>query len=132
VLYQDVDILIPAAIGEQINKQNASKIKAKIIIEMANHPVLEEAEKILEKNGVIVVPDILANAGGVLASFYEWQENVKGIKLPYKKAQNDLIEKMSKALHQVTKTAKAEKVTLREAAYMVAVSKIATAQRKSE
>jgi len=132
VLYQDVDILIPAAIGEQINKQNASKIKAKIIIEMANHPVLEEAEKILEKNGVIVVPDILANAGGVLASFYEWQENVKGIKLPYKKAQNDLIEKMSKALHQVTKTAKAEKVTMREAAYMVAVSKIATAQRKSE
>jgi len=131
VLETKCDILIPAAVGEQINKNNASKIKAKIIIEMANHPVLKEAEKILEKNGVIIVPDILANAGGVLASFYEWQENVKGIKLPYKKAQSALIEKMRQALRSVEKIAKKAKITLREAAYMVAVSKIAAATEKA-
>lgn len=130
VLYQDVDILIPAAVGEQINKNNTSKIKAKIIIEMANHPILEEAEPILARKGVKIVPDILANAGGVLASYYEWQENVKGIKLAYKKAQKELIEKMRKALREVEKTAEEQKITLREAAYMVAIKRIAAASNK--
>ena len=130
ILETKCDILIPAAIGEQITKQNASKINAKIIVEMANHPVLEEAESILAKKGVIIVPDILANAGGVLASFYEWQENVEGIKMEYLEAQNALINKMKKALREVSKISEKEKVSLREAAYLVAIARIAKATKR--
>lgn len=125
ILETKCDVLIPAAVGEQITKENASKIKAKIIIEMANHPVLSEAEPILIKNGIIIVPDILANSGGVLASYYEWQENVEGVKLEYQEAQDALTKKMKKALRQVDSIAKEEKISLREAAYTLAISRIA-------
>jgi glutamate dehydrogenase/leucine dehydrogenase len=130
ILETDCDILIPAAVGEQITKENASKIKAKIIIEMANHPVLEEAEKILAKKNIVVVPDILANAGGVLASYYEWQENVEGIKMEYEEAQQVLTAKMKKALREVRQEAEKQKVSLREAAYLVALRRIAKAMKK--
>jgi glutamate dehydrogenase/leucine dehydrogenase len=125
ILETECDILIPAAVGEQITKENTGKIKAKIIVEMANHPILSEAEAALQKKEIIVVPDILANSGGVLASYYEWQENVEGVKLEYKEAQNALINKMRKALKQVEKIAKEEKISLREAAYTLAISRIA-------
>jgi glutamate dehydrogenase/leucine dehydrogenase len=130
VLETECDILIPAAVGEQITKDNASKIKAKIIIEMANHPILEEAEQILAKKGIIVVPDILANAGGVLASYYEWQENVEGIKMEYEEAEQALVKKMKKALREVSQEAEKEKVSLREAAYLVALKRIVKATKK--
>ncbi len=129
ILETPCDILIPAAIGEQITKKNASKIKAKIIVEMANHPILEEAEEILEKKGIIIVPDILANAGGVLASYFEWEENVVGTRMEYKEAQDALIKKMKKALQAVQKIANQEKVSLRKAAYMLAIKRIAKATR---
>ncbi len=130
VLETDCDILIPAAVGEQITTKNASKIKAKIIVELANHPILEDAEPILEKQGVIIVPDILANAGGVLASYYEWQENVEGVKMDYEEAQNALTNKMKKALRQVQSEATKEKVSLREAAYLLALKRIAKATKR--
>lgn len=125
VLERKVDILIPAAIGDQIVKANADKIHAKVIVEMANHPVSAEADKILNKKGIMIVPDILANAGGVLASYLEWRENVGGKKLKYNDAIEHLIKKMRKAMSQVQDTARQKKVTLREAAYMIAISRIA-------
>ncbi len=129
VLETPCDILIPAAVGEQITTKNANKIKAKIIVELANHPIMEDAEGILVKKGVAIVPDILANAGGVLASYYEWQENVEGVKMEYEEAQKALIAKMRKALRQIQLEAQKRKVSLREAAYLLAISRIAKASK---
>ena len=130
VLEENVDILIPAAVGNQITTDNADKIKAKIIVEMANRPVDQKAEKILAKKGVIIVPDILANAGGVLASFYEWNENVNKIKMGYKQAQKNLIRQMKEATAEVLKLSKSKEVPMREAAYMIAISRIARTIKK--
>ena len=130
VLERKVDILIPAAIGDQITPANAGKIKAKIIVEMANHPVSAEAEKTLGKKGIIIVPDILANSGGVLASYLEWRENVEGKKLEYNDAVEYLTKRMEKAIREVQKVAKREKVTLREAAYIIAIMRISKSLSK--
>jgi glutamate dehydrogenase/leucine dehydrogenase len=129
VLESDVDILIPAAVGDQITQKNAGKIKAKIIVEMANHPVSEEAEKILEKKGVIIVPDILANSGGVLASYFEWNENVNGVKMEYSQAFENLCKRMKMALKEVSKISQREKISLREGAYYIALKRIANATK---
>lgn len=80
LLTSDVDVLIPAAIDDQIHKGNAKKIKASIVLEMANHPVTEEADEILQKRGIVVIPDILANAGGVTVSYFEWLQNTRNDK----------------------------------------------------
>lgn len=125
VLEQDVDILIPAAIGDQITAKNAAKIKAKVIVEMANHPVSQNAEEILAKKKVLVVPDILANAGGVLGSYLEWKENVEGEKLEYNEAIEHIKSKMKTALLNTMKTAQKYKCDLRLAAYIIAISRIA-------
>lgn len=130
ILESKVDILVPAAVGDQITKANASKIKAKVIVELANHPVDAKAEKILAKKNILIVPDILANAGGVLASYYEWQENVEGKKMSYDASVKALIEKMKKATQQVLELSKKKKVSMREAAYMIALARIAMALKK--
>jgi len=127
ILELKTDILIPAAIGNVITRKNAHKIRSKIIVEMANRPIDQEAETILNKKGIIIVPDILANAGGVLASFYEWQDNVFGRKLTYKQAKKKLIMQMKKACRDVVRGSKKKKVTLREAAYLIAIQRIARA-----
>lgn len=130
ILESKADILSPAAVGDQITKENAHKIKAKIIIEMANHPVDAEAEKILNQKGILIVPDILANSGGVLASYYEWQENVQGIKLSYKESVESLINKMKKTTRTVLELSRDQKISMREAAYMIALKRIAKAIKK--
>ena len=76
VLYLDVDILVPAAIENQIHDGNAKKIKANYILELANGPVTPKADDILNKKGVLIVPDVLANAGGVIVSYFEWRQNI--------------------------------------------------------
>lgn len=130
ILESKVDILAPAAAGDQITKENASKIRARIIVELANRPVDAEAEKILNKKGVLIVPDILANAGGVLASYFEWQENVEGVKMSYEESVKILISKMKNATGQVLELSKDRKVSMREAAYMIALTRIAKALKK--
>ena len=82
LLTLDCDVLIPAAIPHQITEGIAQKIKTNIVLEMANAPTLPEADKILNQKGVLVVPDILANSGGVIVSFLEWQQNLSGEKWP--------------------------------------------------
>jgi len=127
VLEQKVDILIPAAVGDQITTENARRIKAKIIVEMANHPIELAAEKELFAKKIVIVPDILANAGGVLGSYLEWRENVEGVKLDYPDAVEHIKKEMKNALRQTQKVADKFKCNLREAAYIISVKKIAAA-----
>jgi glutamate dehydrogenase (NADP+) len=119
-----VDILVPAALENVINKDNMAKIKAKIIIEMANGPVSPEAYEYLAKKGVVIVPDILANAGGVTGSYIEWKQNLENKK--YKKEETlKLIEKiMIKAFDDVWKVSKKLKTHLKAASTVHALRKI--------
>lgn len=119
-----VDILVPAALGDVINENNMQNIKAKIIIEMANGPVSPKAYHYLTEKGVTIVPDILANSGGVAGSFIEWEQNLKN--KTYKKADvlKRLEEMMEKAFENVWKVSKENKTDLKEASYLVALKKI--------
>lgn len=125
VLYQDADILIPAALENQIRKDNAEKIKAKVIAEGANGPTTPEADEILEKKGVYVAPDILANAGGVIVSHFEWVQALSGLYWEEKEVNERLENKLVKTFNQVWAKAENMKVSLRTAAYVVALERIA-------
>ncbi len=128
ILELPVDILIPAAMENVITKENAGKINAKIVFEMANGTTTPEADEIFNKKGIIVVPDVLANSGGVTVSYFEWYQNIHGEKWPLEKVNEKLKEKMEKAFEEVWKIHKDKKVTLRVAAYILALQRLA--QRK--
>ncbi|MFP4082581.1 MAG: Glu/Leu/Phe/Val family dehydrogenase [Candidatus Aminicenantes bacterium] len=125
LLFQDVDILIPAALENQIHRKNADKIRAKIIIEGANGPTTPEADELLKKKGIHVIPDILANAGGVVVSHLEWVQALSGIFWDEEKVNTELERKMVKAFQEVWEVASKRRVSLRCAAYIVAVERIA-------
>lgn len=125
LLYQDADVLIPAALENQIHRKNSHKIKAKIIIEGANGPTTPEADEILEEKGVYVIPDILANAGGVVVSHLEWVQALSGLYWDEEKVNAELERKMVRAFKEVWEVAKKKKISLRCAAYVVAIEKIA-------
>ncbi len=125
LLFQDVDVLIPAALENQIHRKNAHKIKARIIVEGANGPTTPEADEILEKKGVRVIPDILANAGGVVVSHLEWVQALSGLYWEEKEINAELEKKMTKAFQDVWEKTIKKKVSLRCAAYVVAIERIA-------
>jgi glutamate dehydrogenase/leucine dehydrogenase len=129
VLAADVDVLVPAALENQITAENAGKIKAKIIVEGANGPTTAEADPILEKNGVTVVPDVLANAGGVVCSYFEWVQNLNNYYWSEKEVNEKLERQMVEAFKAVYDTAKENNCSLRVAAYMIAVKRIVEAKR---
>ena len=121
-----VDILVPAALENVINRDNMSKIKAKIIIEMANGPITEEAYEYLAKKGVIIVPDVLANSGGVTVSYLEWYQNMHNVSWSEQKVNKKLQEMMSQAFTPIWKKSVAKKMPLKQAAFEVAIDRIIT------
>ncbi len=125
LLELDVDILVPAALANVITEKNAKKIKAKIILELANGPVTFEADKILHKNDVVVLPDILANAGGVTVSYYEWMQNLQGDYWDEKTILNKLNKKMKETFYTLHEDyVKRFDVDFRTAAYVHAILNI--------
>ncbi len=121
------DILVPAAIEDQIVKANAPDVKARIIVEGANAPTTPEANEILNDKGVFVVPDILANAGGVVVSYFEWVQGVQAFFWSEDEVNHQLQRVMDSAFGEVLEMSQREKVDMRDAAYMLAIKRIADA-----
>jgi len=125
----DVDVLIPAALENQITMENAPSIKAKIITEGANGPTTPDAHSYLHKRGVFIIPDILANAGGVTTSYFEWVQDRYGYFWEEKDVNERLEKKMCEAFEAVLKTSIKYQVDMRTAAYIVAIQRVGTVTR---
>ncbi|MCC6238033.1 MAG: glutamate dehydrogenase [Dehalococcoidia bacterium] len=126
VLYEDCDVLIPAALGEVIHADNWERVQAPLIIEAANHPVTAYADHQLAQRGVMVVPDILANAGGVLVSYFEWTQNIQQHRWTASRVETELEELLSSSYAEICARA-AEGLPLRSAAFDVGVSRVVEA-----
>ncbi len=127
VLEVKCNVLIPAALGGVINENNVSRINADFIIEGANQPITIAADRELRVQGVVIVPDILANAGGVMGSYFEWTQNIQEFSWPLDKFRRELDARMEKAFGNVHKVSKKYSVDLRTAAFVVSVGRVAEA-----
>lgn len=127
ILELDVDILCPAAIENVITLENANKIKAKLVLELANGPTTNEADAILNDRGIVVVPDILANSGGVIVSYFEWLQNRHAEEWTIEKVDDNLFRKLEYATERVMSRHSDFKIPLRTAAYVLALKRIADA-----
>jgi glutamate dehydrogenase (NAD(P)+) len=125
----DVDVLVPAALENQITDENAPSIKARIIAEGANGPTTPDAHRILHERGIFVIPDILANAGGVTTSYFEWVQDRHGYFWEEAEVNKRLEAKMVEAFEDVLQTSLKYKTDLRTAAYIVAINRVATVTR---
>ncbi len=123
----DVDVLIPAALENQINEDNVNDVKAKVIVEGANGPVTVDADDILSARGTYIVPDILANSGGVIVSYFEWIQNQQNYYWTLEEVNTKLMTKMDKNFEDLWTLSKEKNITLREAAYVIALERIAEA-----
>lgn len=126
LLELDVDILVPSALENVINSGNMTKIKAKIIVEMANGPVTEEAHNYLVDKGVTIIPDVYANSGGVMVSYLEWKQNMENQKWSEEKVNSKLLELMTKAFESIWAKFEKNKTSLKSAAFQVAIERMTT------
>lgn len=127
LLVIDCDVLVPAAIENQITGENAADVKAKTIIELANGPTTPEADEILYKNNVVVVPDVLANAGGVTASYFEWSQNMQNTSWSESETNRKLAEIMIESYDGVYDVAKKYDIDYRKASFVLAIERITQA-----
>lgn len=127
LLELECDILVPAAIENQITIRNAHKIRAKIVVEAANGPTTLEATNILTDRGILLVPDVLGNAGGVIVSYFEWVQNNQGLYWTEEEVDRRLQDILVRSFHTVYETAKARKINMRLAAYIVGIRRTAEA-----
>ena len=124
-----VDVLIPAALSRVINEENAGTVRAGTIVEAANHPVTPAADVILAERGVNVIPDILANAGGVTVSYFEWVQNIQQFRWEEQQVNEQLAKTMARAWQEIYARATVDGVDLRLAAFAIAVEKVSRAAR---
>lgn len=129
ILELECTVLWPSALENVITKENAPRIKAKIVSEAANGPTTPEADEILHKNGVFVIPDFLCNAGGVIVSYFEWCQNIQGYYWELDDVYARLDARITKAFHAMNDTRSKEKVHSRAAAYLVAVKRVVEAMK---
>ncbi len=129
VLTVDCDILVPAALQCVLTKKNAEKVRARVIAEGANLPTTPEADEILERRGIHILPDVLTNAGGVTVSYFEWAQNLQQIFWDEDRVNQDMHKVLTRAYRQVADMAAKDKISLRSAAYTIAVGRVASAER---
>ena len=122
-------MLVPAALEAQISERNADRVRAKVIAEGANAPLTTEADAALEARGVLILPDILANAGGVVVSYFEWVQDIQAYFWGSGEVNSRLREVMTRSYQQVRGEAQAHDITLRDAAFRIAVTKVAEATK---
>ncbi len=129
LLHMNVDVLIPAALSEAINEKTALGIKAKIVVEGANAPTTPAGDQILNDKGILTIPDILANSGGVIVSYFEWVQDKQNYFWTADEVKSNLNEIMMRSIKEVEALASARKVSWREAAHMIGVGRVAEAHK---
>lgn len=129
LLTMKTTVLVPAALENQINADNAEKIQAKLIVEAANGPTTAEADEILKRRGITVVPDILTNAGGVVVSYFEWVQNIQSVSWTEEHVNEELKKIMDKAFYAVWDITQEKQVTMRTGAYLIAVKRVVEAKK---
>lgn len=132
VITWDVDVLIPAALEDAVNEDNVEEVKADIIVEGANAPMTPTAHEALVQRGVLVVPDILANAGGVAVSYFEWVQNIQHFPWPKERVNRELTDKMRKAYATVREVADEHSIDMRTAAFVLAIRRVGEAAKARE
>ena len=129
LLTVDCDALVPAALGEVITGANASDVKARLVVEAANNPTTPEADKVLADRGVQIIPDILANAGGVTGSYFEWAQNIQQFRWKEARFNEELNDVMTRAFAATAAFAESRGISMRKAAFAIAISRVAHAER---
>lgn len=124
LLVTECDVLIPAALGDVFDRKLAAAVNCKYLVEGANAPTLPEADEVFDKRGIKVVPDILANAGGVTVSYFEWVQNIQQFRWPLEQIHTQLTAYMTDAFDRVVKTAQAKNCNLREAAFLIGIGRV--------
>ncbi|MEN8132563.1 MAG: Glu/Leu/Phe/Val dehydrogenase dimerization domain-containing protein [Pseudomonadota bacterium] len=127
IITWDADVLVPAALEDAIHKDNAAGVKASIVVEGANGPTTPEADQILNERGILIVPDILANAGGVTVSYFEWAQNIQQFRWDEERVNLELDKKMSRAYRSVREVATAHDIDMRTAAFVLAIRRVGRA-----
>jgi glutamate dehydrogenase (NAD(P)+) len=129
LLELECDLLVPAALGKVLHAGNADKVRAPLVLEAANYPLTPEADKILGERGIAVIPDILANAGGVIGSYFEWSQNIQQHAWTEDQFNQEMADHLRRAFELTQEFAESHGSTLRQAAFAVAIQRVAMASR---